>query len=155
MCLASLHCSGRMSRVGLPGFDIHCPGWFLVPLQPQDRSWQLSYSYLGPGSPLTWRPAANMDLNLPALMVYLSCASPLAPLAPPQCGQAQVQVATMCHGSSPLTSNQTGNPTAEGTASSWLYQALCSPLLNRLAHYWKAVSPQKWGRGSSCHLNSH
>ena len=112
----------------------------------------------GPGSPLTWRPTANVYLL--SLMLYLAPCPVLLLLqhwqlytAAVQCGQAQVQVAAMCHGSSPLTC--TGQIVERAGGFLWLYQALGSPLLNRLACHWKAPSPQKWGRGSSCGLNSH
>ena len=130
MCLTLLHCRGRTNRLGLPGFATHCPCSFFVPLQPWDTSLQVSALPAGPGSPLTWSPAANMDP--PSRTPYLAPCPVLHLLqhwqlytAEAQCWWAQAQVAALCYGSSPLTCAGQSN-----SRERCYFMALSSPVLS-------------------------
>lgn len=131
MCLTPLHCGGRMNRLGLPGFDIHCPCLFLVPLQPQDKSLQFSYTSLQGqvpcwhgGQKLTWTCQVLCFTLLLALC--FSCSTGSCTQLPWRAGKHRLRLQP-CAVVPPL-SHVLGNQIVERAAILWPYQALCSPL---------------------------
>lgn len=146
MCLTPLHCSGRMNRLGLPGFDIDCPSSFSVPLQPQDKSLQFSDPSLQSQVPC-WR--GGLQLTWTCLLYLAPCPVPLLLqhwqlcIAAVQCWQAQAQLAAMCHGSSPLTGQS-------DSGECCYFMALSIPVLSlaqQTCTFLEGSQPAEMGKG--------